>query len=247
MDVYQRRRLVALSILAGIFILIVLLARGCGDDEEEPNPLTTPAGASGLGGATPLTQDQFIDQGDLICIDANTALADLDESDTQQFATDSAELLAGELNSLQSLTLAEGEKGQKKLNNFLEALEQQVQGYNDLITAIDREDDTAIAEIETTIEEAASEAQRTAKRFGFEACGDPSQVSESGGEGGEEDTSGVTETTTTPVEPTTPPVETAPVEPTTPPADTGGGTAPPADTGGDTGGDSGSGSGGLTP
>ena len=241
MDVYQRRRLVALSAVAGIFVVLVLLIRSCGDDDEDATPLTSETGATGLGGATALSQDDFAAQGDAICLETNTALASIDSTDDQA-ATDQAELLAGELDSLQSLTLAPGEKGEKKLANFLAALQKQVQAYDERSLAVERGDDAAVSEIDATIADTAADAQRTAKRFGFDACGDTSQVSESSGgaeAGGEEATvPATTPATTVPVAPTT-------TTPVTPPTDTDTGSAtlePPADDGGDS-----SGSGGITP
>lgn len=248
MDVYQRRRLVALSAVAAVFVVLVLLIRSCGDDDEDATPLTSSVPATtGVAGATPLSQQDFASQGDAICLESNTALAALEGADTTEDAVDRAELLAGELDSLQSLTLAPGEKGETKLENFFAGLQRQVRAYDDLVTASERGDETAVAEITATIEEAAAESERAAKRFGFEVCGNPSEVSESaGGEEGTdeavEETGGetaapVTPTTTTPVAPTT-------TTPVAPPADGGGATPEPAPAPTDDGGSS---SGGLTP
>lgn len=242
MDVYQRRRLVALSAVAAVFVVLVLLIRSCGGDEEEPTPLTTAAGASGLTGATALSQQDFADQGDSICLEANTALASIDSTD-EQAATDQAEILTGELSSLQSLTLAPGEKGEKKLQNFIAALQKQVQAYDERALAVERGDDGAVAEIDATIAEQAADAERAAKRFGFEACGDASQVSDTSS--GETEGEGE-DTATTPVAPAeTTAVAPATTTPVTPPAETDTGATPitpPADDGGEA-----SGSGGLAP
>jgi hypothetical protein len=240
MDVYQRRRLIALSAVAASFIVLVLLIRSCGGDDQSSTPLTSALpGTTGAGGATPLSHDDFVSQGDAICRESNTALASVDTSDPDQAASDRAELLAGELNSLQSLTLAPGEKGDNKLANFLAALQKQVQAYDERSLAVERRDDNAVSLIDATIADAAAEAKRAAKRFGFEACGDTSQVSSSSG-GGSSGGAAATTTAapTTPVTPTT-------TTPTTPP-DTGGGATPPGGGTGDDGGSS-SGSGGLTP
>src|SRR5215213_7784127 len=101
MDVYQRRRLVALSALAGLFIVVVLLIRSCGGDDEDATPLTTPVGTSGAGAATALSQDDFIAQGDSVCLETNSSLASVDTSDSDAAAGDRAELIASELDSLQ--------------------------------------------------------------------------------------------------------------------------------------------------
>lgn len=240
MDVYQRRRLVALSVIAAVFIIFVLLIRSCGGDDE-PNPLTTAVGASGASGAAgvgPLSQSAFISQADEICLQANTAIAEAESSGDEQAPTDIAEALAGELDSLQ--TLPEPEEGADDLDRFLSAVQDQVNAYDDRQTAAERGDDAALAEIDATIDAAASKAERTADGFGFDVCGDLSQTGDSSGETSgdsdadadpDTDTGTADETappaaTTTPV-PTTPSTEAPPV-PTTPttPSDTGGGATP---------------------
>jgi hypothetical protein len=244
MDVYQRRRLVALSALAVVFIVVVLLIKSCGgSDDETP---VTPLGASGAAGASTITQADYISQGDAICLDSNTALANVDQTDPTQAAKDEADVVSGELQQLQSLP--QPDDGTTKLGNYLNALEKQAAAYQDRATAVERGDDATASGLESTIEKAGDEAASAAKNFGFNACGNPDKVgSSSDGSGGTSadgdtgsettttDTGGtVTPTTTTPI-PTTP-TTTVPVAPTeTPPADTGGGATPtPPDTGGDT-------------
>jgi hypothetical protein len=240
MDVYQRRRLVALSILAGAFVIIVLLVRSCGGDEEEPAPLS---GATGIEGVAALSQEDYVAQADAVCLDANTTLASVDDSDPVAAATEEGQILAGQLQSLE--TLAAPTDGADDLESYLTALGKQVDAYNGLIEALDRGDDEAAAELQATIDKQAGRAQNAAENFGFEVCGDPSQVGEASGDG---DTADATDADTeaavpaAPVEPApTTTVPTTPTEPVTPPADEGGVTpaTPPADDG--------SGSGGVTP
>ena len=242
MDVYQRRRLVALSAIAGLFIIFVLLIRSCGGDDEEA-PVTPVAGTTGLGGATVLAQSDYVAQGDAICLEANAALADVDESDAAQAATDQAEIVTGELQQLQ--TLPPPDDGERKLDNFLAALEEQAAAYQDKATAEERGDDAAVADIDATIDEAATDAADAADRFGFEVCGDTSKVGDSEADGDSSDdtadTGTVTPTTPTDTGTVTPTTPIAPAETTTtpvapPPSDVGGATpdAPvaPDDTGG---------------
>jgi hypothetical protein len=258
MDVYQRRRLVALSALAAIFIVIVLLIRSCGGDDEEA-PVTPLAGATGTGGATVLTQNDYADQADAICLEANTSLANVDESDAAQAASDRSEIITGELQQLQ--TLPPPDDGENKLDNFLGALEELAAAYADQATAAERGDDAAVAELDTTIDELNSTAARAAENFGMSVCGDPTQTGDTETDA---DTGGGTADETA-VEPTAPteeiapapteivpeaaPTEPAPTEPapTEPaPTDAGGEAAPgpegPTDTGGTE-----SGSGGVSP
>jgi hypothetical protein len=235
MDVYQRRRLVALSAIAGLFIIFVLLIRSCGGDDEE-TPIAPVAGATGTGGATILTQADYIEQADAICLEANTTLANVDETDAAAAATDQSEIVTSELQQLQ--TLPPPDDGETKLDNFLTALQDLAAAYDDKATAAEREDEAAIAELDASIEEINGEVASAAENFGFEVCGDPSQVGESDTTGGDSDTGtdstdASTETAPTDTGAVAPPVEEAPpiTEPA-PPADTGVTPAPPADTGG---------------
>jgi hypothetical protein len=241
MDVYQRRRLVALSAIAAIFIVFVLLIRSCGG-EDEPTPVTPVAGATGTGGATVLPQSDFIDEADAICLEANTQLAAVDESDPVQAANDKGQIVAGELQQLQ--TLAPPDDGTKKLDKYLSSLEKAAAAYQDLATAAERGDDTAISGLEVTIDEAFTDAGDAADSFGFKACGNLKKVGEAdSGETSSETTTDTGETvapaTTVPAPTTTTP----PVEPA--PTDTDSGTVtPPAE---DTGGTEDSSSGGVSP
>lgn len=245
MDVYQRRRLVALSAIAAIFIVFVLLIKSCGgDDPTTPTPL---AGATGLGGATVLAQSDYISQADAICLEANTSLAGVDQSDPSQAASDEADIIAGELQQLQSLPPPDD--GTTKLDNFLKALDKQATAYQDRTLAVQRGDDAAVAELATTIDSTGSDAASVAKKFGFKVCGDTSKVGDasstgdSGGSVSTTDTGAVETPTTTPVAPAP---TTTPVTPVTPaPTDGGGATPAPAPT--DTFGGTDSGSGGVSP
>jgi hypothetical protein len=246
MDVYQRRRLVALSAVAAVFIIIVLLIRSCGDDEEPTTPLSS--GASVPGVSQPLSQEDYVDEADAICLQANNSLAAIDTADTDQAAAEEAQLLGSELDQLQTLSVPTD--GADKLQNFLEALQTQVQALEDRVLAAERGNETRVVELDTTIADAEADAERAANRFGFQVCGDLSAVGErtgGNGDGATEETTG--ETATTPVVPVTPTT----TVPLTPPADTateGGVATEPADPGTDTGTDTGGtdpGSGGVSP
>ena len=253
MDVYQRRRLVALSVIAGIFILFVLLIRSCGGDDESAEPLAAGAsGASGAAGVTSLTQADYIAQADPICLEANTSLDNVDESDPVQGDSDKSQIVAGELQQLQ--TLPPPDDGADQLDEFLSQLEKQSLAYQDRSTAAERGDDAAVAELDSTLEKSQDKAAKAAAKFGFEACGDLSKVGEAdtggGGGGGETSVPSETDTggTVTPTEPVVPST-TTPI-PVTPETDSGTVTpTPPAPTdGGDTGGTGGgSSSGGVSP
>lgn len=245
MDVYQRRRLVALSAVAAIFVILVLVVRSCGGDDEE-TPITPVSGATGAGGVTSLPPEEFAAQGDSICLQTNSVLAQTDDADAT--STEPGDIIAGELEQLQ--TLPPPTDNEDQLQNFFAALQDQVAAYDERVTAAERGDDATVAEIDVAIDEAASAAAKAARKFGFDVCGDRDEVSEGGNRGEETETGGDTATdtgtdTAAPVEPVTP----APTETTPAPTDTAGGTAPvtpepepvPAPT------DGGTGSGGIAP
>lgn len=242
MDVYQRRRLVALSAIAALFVIFVLLIRSCGDDEAPVT--TTPVSGATLGGAAP-TLDSYIQEADAICLQANTLIADLDTSDPQQAAIDQANAVGSELQSVQTLTVPTD--AADDVDSVLKALEKYSENLNDRVVAYENGDTTAVAELDIAVEEAQSKFGKKAKRLGLEVCGDPEAVGEStsaggSGNGGGNDTS-ATETAPSATESVTP-VTPAPTTPAVEPS-TEGGTAtepaPPADTGTD------SSSGGVSP
>ncbi|MFL5869709.1 MAG: hypothetical protein ACJ75R_01405, partial [Solirubrobacterales bacterium] len=251
MDVYQRRRLVALSALAGVFIIIVLLIKSCGGDSNDATT-TAALGASGTAGATSLSQADYIAQGDDICRQTNTSISQIDASDANAAASEKGTDIASELNALQ--TLPAPTDGQDQLDGFLQALQDQVDDYEKRDVAVERGDDSAVAEIDAKIADDEDTAKSAAQKFGFEACGDFSQTSKTGGGGG--GGGGGPETTTTTsatggtiIPTTTIPPTTTTVPTTTPPATGappagGTGTTPPA---GGTGGAGTGGTGGVTP
>jgi hypothetical protein len=253
MDVYQRRRLVALSALAGIFIIFVLLIRSCGGDDEEA-PIEPIAGATGLGGATALTVEDYLAQADAICLESNNSLAEVDATDAAGAASEQSEIVTSELQQLQTLPVPED--GGDDIQAFLDLFEELAVLYDDLATAAER-DPEAVVEIETSLDETSADVLDAAEVAGFQVCGDPSQVGETdtggggGGGGGDETTedttdAGGTAPSDTAVVPETPPTDTV----TPPPADTGdtGTVTPPTDTPPATGGTGdGSSSGGVSP
>jgi hypothetical protein len=224
MDVYQRRRLVALSAIAGVFVLIVVVIASAGGDDEPEAPITT-VGTTEEPSAT-LPKEEYIQEADGICGEVNSALASIDAADDADAAAEELTLVAGELEQLQSLPAPdEDETG---ANNFLRALQEQVAALESRQTAIEREDESALVEIDTTLAAAEADAATAAEDFGFEVCGNP-DAADTGTDTG---SGGVT---TAPTEPA--PVEPAPVEPApVEPAPTDGGTGDDGGGGGGTGG-----------
>jgi hypothetical protein len=221
----------AFLLLAGALVALALLAAGCGDDD--PAPIEPVPGAGGNDGPSPLDKGAFIAQADAICGEANAALAALDTGDPGLQATQELQITRSQLDSLQAL--GPPEKGRSILEDFLSALQDQVDALGQKQTAIEQGGDTAAAD--TAVSSAASSAQAAAQAYGFEDCASASAPASTSG------TATAPPVTTT----TAPPATVAPPPP--PPSggtggDTGGGTG--GDTGGSTGGGGGGGTGGGT-
>ena len=228
MDIYMRRRLVALGGLVAFFIVFVLLVKSCGGDDESPLTTTT-AGTTGPTEPTALSRAEYIAQADAICADANAAVGALDPNDSQA-AADEYDITRDELAQLKQLTLAKKDATQK---DFLAALSDVVDALDEKATALRQGDDLGAGDAQVAIDEAEVEARGLGEDFGFDDCGQfldagqaPSSGAASTGTDTGTDTGGVAvaPTTTTPVTPT--PEAPAPVEPTAPPADDSGGITP---------------------
>lgn len=244
MDIYMRRRLVALAIVVGIFILIVLAIRSCGGDDESGAPLEPQSGA-GQTTNEGLAQEEYIAEADAICAEAKNAIENIDPEDEDAIVQE-LELTEQALSRLQSLTPAELTQ---PLERYQGSLQRLIQALETKQMARDRGDVEAEAEADETIDRARQRANRAARAYGFDECDGFGEVSVASGTG-EEVPEGSGATTPAP-ETTAPPPATS--TPAPPPSD-GGAVAPPDAGGGAGGGGSGGGgagggggSGGVTP
>ena len=229
MDIYMRRRLVALGGLVAFFIIFVLLVKSCGG-EDEPEPVAPPAetGATGEGGAA-LTPEEFIQQADAVCGPANLAVSELDPTDPGAIQEE-FEITREELESLESLEQAEPTPD---VDRFLSDLSAVVTALRAKAKAADPvAQDAAQLEIDT----AEVEARESGERAGFADCGqflDAGETPTGGGRNADPadpaETGAVAPETEAHVDPA-PETDTGTV---TPPADDTGTVTPPAD---DTGG-----------
>jgi hypothetical protein len=228
MDIYMRRRLVALGGLVLFFIIFVLLVKSCGG-EDEPEPVAqAPTGATGVTGGA-LTPEMFIEQGDAICGPANLAVSELDPTDTG--STQQEYLITKqELDDLNTLEQAEESQPISKFLNDLGAVAAALRLKAQAVKSGDvAAQDAAQLEIDT----AEVDARASGKDAGFADCGQFLDAGEApsngGGGGGGTDTGGAvaptdTGTATTPTTPApTTPTAPAPTTPTDPGDDTGGG------------------------
>lgn len=208
MDVYQRRRLVALACIIGFVVLMIILISSCGSDEE---PATTTTGATGETANAAMTKAQFIDMADSICSENQAMLDSLAASsvatDPIAYSAQRSEYVRGQRRQLKNLTPPEEDSEQLEL--FYTALDEYTSLVRQSAGANSNNDTVVLAELTVTIPAASEQLRIAAEDFGFNICGQPSSgnTSEGGVEGGTVD-GGVT-----PVDPGT--VDPAPVDPGT--------------------------------
>jgi hypothetical protein len=231
-DVYQRRRLVALSSVVGVFVLVVLIVSGGGDDEGVA-PVTAATGPTGVQEVEPLAKGEYIAQADAICTEANASLEGDEAEDLAQAAQRETRIMARQLRNLRQLPPPRRDRN--LANSYLRALRAQVDGLRDRQLALERDDGAALVEVDARLAEAESEAQEAASEFGFEVCGNP----EAGPAVGPETVEPAAPAEPVPAEPA--PAEPAPVPAPVEPAPA----APGADP--DTGGVDPGGTGGVSP
>jgi hypothetical protein len=224
MDVYQRRRLVALAGVVVVIGLIVAIASAGGDGGSDITPVETTTTQA-------LSKGDFINSADSICAETATTIANLSGTDTAQDAQQELDNTKSELQQIRSLP--QPQEGSSDLDAFFTALKDQIRSLSKQQKAAQSGDTATLASIQTQLDAAEGNVREAAAAYGFKRCGKPGSPTTGGG-GGPATTSPPASTvpapTTTPVAPTT----TAPV---TPPS--GGGT-------GDTGGSGGSGGSGGT-
>jgi hypothetical protein len=229
MDVYQRRRLVALGVVVVVIGLIVAIASaGGGGSDSTPVSTTTTEAAS---------KDSFIASADGICAETATAVANLSSDDVAQQAKQELDFTKSQLSQIKALPQPTQDKA--KLDAFYTALKDQIESLTKKVDAANSGDSAELASVDTQLASAEANVRAAAQSYGMKQCGEEGKPSSSGGGGGASGGTPPPVTTTTPVAPapttTTPPATTPPA--TTPPPGSGG-------SGGGTGG-AGGGSGGI--
>lgn len=226
MDIYMRRRLVALGGLVAFFIFFVLVVKSCGGDDE-PEPVTGPTtGATGQESTT-LTADEYIARADEICATANRSVAEIDPTDTNA-TQDEFSITRQELRDLQALGPPDDNGG---IQRFLSDLSAVVDALRAKSQATKSGDIAAQDAAQLEIDTAEVDAREQGESAGFSECGQFLDAGEEVPAGGANAESG---TDTGTVAPSTDPGTAAPPADSgtaTPPADSGTET-PPADSGG---------------
>jgi hypothetical protein len=165
--------------LAALAVTASLAIAGCGDDDDEPQPLTSdvPAGATGATGegdvSGPLSKSAFITAADAICAEGNaTAVDQIDElfpdltspddlspAEYEQLATEVVvPSLQSQLDQIRQLTPPEGDE---------DAIAAITGGLEDGIGEIQDDPSLLAGDSGPSLEEASS----LATEYGFEECG----------------------------------------------------------------------------
>ena len=226
MDIYMRRRLVALGGLVAFFIIFVLLVKSCGGDDEPETPLTQ-VGTTDGGGAVALSPEDFILEADAICAQANAAVGALDPTDPNA-VRDELQITSDEYDQVRSLNV---DDNSGTLRRFMAQFKQVVDALRLKNSATKQNDVARIDDAQLALDTAEAEARTLGERYGFADCGqwlDAGQAPE-GAAGTDAGTDAGTATEPTdsggvaPTEPTTtPPADDTGTDTTEPPSDTGG-------------------------
>jgi hypothetical protein len=128
-----------------------------GGDEAEPIPLPTETTPQAL------NKDDFIQQGDAICEEGNTALASVTDTSQQ---VDIHEGVLQQLRGLGDVT-----EDQDLLDKFFQAYDQLVAALQRQQTAAEEGDALGGESASTSVDEGTLALEEAATAFGFEACG----------------------------------------------------------------------------
>jgi hypothetical protein len=223
-------RRLRLTLVPALVLGAGIVLSACGDDgspEVSINIPTTETSAS-----SSLSKEDFITDADTACEEVNTAISQFAASGQGLTEADQiADLRSGLADQLKQLGPPEQDRA--TADEFIAALEAQVQAGQKIALASERGEDTA--EFEAELQTAKDQAAAAAQAYGFQQCGQ--EISSSA-------------TTTAPsTAGTDSGTSVAPAEPTTPaPSTDSGGTGDTGETGGgtgDTGGGDTGGSGGV--
>ncbi len=222
----------------------VALLSGCGSSGPSTSGIETVG--SSTTDTTALTKDAYIRQADGICAESAAAVSAITPgtSSAEQAAATTQELsiVRDELKSLQTLGAPEGDAP----DSFLSAMGKVVDQLQRKQLALERNDQTALTSIASSLDAAESSAGSAARSYGLKKCGDfgtpsgtvPTPTGRNGGS-----STSVTPTTTTVTPTTVTPTAPAPTPAPTPAPAPGGTGTPP--TGGGGGGSGGSGGVGI--
>lgn len=144
---------------AVVALAAVALAAGCG--------------GGGDGGGDRLTAEEFVQQADAICADANQQIDELGEPQSmEELATMAAEAVSISEQSVAALQeLVPPEEFQERFDRALELLDQQLELARQLQTAAENGDEAQVQSIADEGEPLDAEADDIAEELGLTECG----------------------------------------------------------------------------
>lgn len=176
----KRVILVVTAVAAGTAAALALSA--CGGDSSPEQLIEQQTETTAVEG---LTKADFIDEADSRCAEANAAIEQLVENGEGFTGSDEiADLRQAVLQELKELGPPSEDRA--TLDQFLTALEQQVEAGQRIALAIERDEDTT--EFEAQLEDARADAEAAAEEYGFKECG--SEITATDTSGGTTDSSG---------------------------------------------------------
>lgn len=162
----RRSRLAAVGALA----LALAFGGGCGGDDDAPiEPIgdgTTASEPENLGA------EQFIDQADVRCAEANIALASIADNGAESLgvgASQSQAITEGLIEDLQALGTPEDPDG--SLEQFLDALEEQARIFGRQADAATAGETETYNALDGELAQAEADARIAAEDYGFSDCG----------------------------------------------------------------------------
>jgi hypothetical protein len=143
-----------------------LVLSACGGDSSPEVPIVVPTETTSTAGA--LAKDDFIQQADAVCEEANTAIEQFAASG--QGLTEAgqiADLRSGVVDELKSL--GPPDEDRTTLDQFISAMESEVEAGQKIALAQERGEDTA--QFEAELDTAKTDAEQAASQYGFSQCG----------------------------------------------------------------------------
>jgi hypothetical protein len=167
------------ALLLVVAVLAALAIAGCGgggsDSTETTQATTTEEPAK-------LSKADFIEQGDAICAEVNSAVGAVGttESAVQSQTTQVSDLYTGMVESLKRLGAPAEMDG---YSEFMEAAEELAKVEGEVKLAAEREDTAALGEAATRATPALEEFETQASVYGFEECGEGPKAPTAAGTG----------------------------------------------------------------
>lgn len=178
-----------LSALLALLSLVV--AGACGDDTDTTDPVATDDTSGESEDENRLTKDEFIEQGDTICLALSMASQEVEPPESPEGMPLYLTELVGQAEAAyeQFELLEPPEDGEDVHQSLLEALSTSIATVEGAITAYENGDSVTGGDLLTQATEEGDAADQELQAYGFQECGKLTPVEEgeapAGGEGSE--------------------------------------------------------------